>query len=162
VPPASSHAELIQQLRTNNTDDEYEGIDKLMARAADAIEAMAALASNAAEPAGGEARALTGQQVYDRFSFLEGAVGERTYKRIAETAIEIQRLALATPPQAPAAPAGLSDAQIDGVVDAVKKVYGGMAGSSNKADWERIVAAGRCGVRTALAASAPGARGEKL
>lgn len=53
-----------------------------------------------APAAAGAARAgaLTRQQVYDRFSFLEGLVSEGTYRKIAQVAIEIQRSALAATP----------------------------------------------------------------
>lgn len=44
--------------------------------------------------ANSQAVALSDQQIYDKFSFLEGVVNERNYRRIAETAIEIQRAAL--------------------------------------------------------------------
>lgn len=37
--------------------------------------------------------ALTDQQIYDKFYFLEGLVSERTYRQIADTAIEIARAA---------------------------------------------------------------------
>lgn len=48
----------------------------------------------ATPPAAPAFTGLTDQQVYDKFGFLEGVVGARYYKQIAETAIKIQRDAL--------------------------------------------------------------------
>ena len=52
-------------------------------RAGETAEDAARMAREAVAPA------LTEQQIYDRFSFLEGLVSQSTYVKIAETAIEI-------------------------------------------------------------------------
>ncbi|WP_186194435.1 Lar family restriction alleviation protein [Burkholderia gladioli] len=58
----------------------------------------------AVSPATADERvAFTDQQIYDRFSFLEGVVNERNYRKIADTAIEIARASQAAAPQANAA-----------------------------------------------------------
>jgi hypothetical protein len=41
-------------------------------------------------------KTLSRQQIYDKFSFLEGLVNERTYREIAEAAIKIQAQAIAS------------------------------------------------------------------
>ncbi|PJK97097.1 hypothetical protein B9Y76_18795 [Stenotrophomonas maltophilia] len=48
-----------------------------------------------AQPSPGGQDALTEQQIYDRFGFLEGLVTEATYRRIANEASSIQQMALA-------------------------------------------------------------------
>ncbi|SEU13069.1 hypothetical protein [Stenotrophomonas indicatrix] len=53
-------------------------------------------AALSAQPSpGGQGDALTEQQIFDRFGFLEGLVTEATYRRIADEAIRIQQRALA-------------------------------------------------------------------
>lgn len=54
----------------------------------EALRDVAVLVSGSEEPA--KAPAMTDQQVFNRFSFLEGLVGQNTYRQIAETAIEIR------------------------------------------------------------------------
>jgi len=52
-------------------------------------------AAIAAREQGDAPGGLTSQQVMDRFSYLEGLVGEGTYRQIVKTVMEIQRAALA-------------------------------------------------------------------
>lgn len=54
-----------------------------------------ARAALSAKPSPGGPDALTGQQIYDRFAFLEGLVTEATYRRISDEATRIQQAALA-------------------------------------------------------------------
>ncbi|UJH75015.1 hypothetical protein L0U95_24060 (plasmid) [Burkholderia cenocepacia] len=53
-------------------------------------------ASDTAPSPADERAALSDQDIYDKFSFLEGLVNESTYVRIADTAIEIARAASAS------------------------------------------------------------------
>ena len=68
-----------------------------------------------------EGEAFTDQQIYDKFSFLEGLVSERRYRQIADTAIEIARAAstaTATNPVVLAVAESLSDANQPGNIEA--------------------------------------------
>ncbi|MGN8190318.1 hypothetical protein ACTJLD_30475 [Burkholderia sp. 22088] len=57
---------------------------------------VAACATVPAPSPADERAALSDQDIYDKFSFLEGLVNESTYMRIADTAIEIARAASAS------------------------------------------------------------------
>ncbi|MGZ9981507.1 hypothetical protein ACXXCT_08565 [Bordetella bronchiseptica] len=65
-----------------------------------AIDSLALASASVTKP-------LTQQNIFDKFSFLEGLVNERTYRKIAETAIELCR---ANAPSAPQASAEALDA----------------------------------------------------
>jgi len=102
---------------------------KLVDRYGRVVPSTAYPASGAAIAARGQETPLTKQQVYDRFSFLEGLVSEDAYRKIADTAFDIQRerqlsacnfclaqaaeahAALASRPEPPAVDAGEKDAQ---------------------------------------------------
>ena len=76
---------------------------------------------------------MTKQEIYDRFSFLEGLVSEDTYRRIVETAVQIQSTAVM-----PAAP---SDAVTRGLIDALDRY---MRQDETAADTDNGVYRRRC------------------
>lgn len=67
-------------------------VERLLSEMGEKLDAVDAAKQPAPSPAD-ERAALSDQDIYDKFSFLEGLVNESTYVQIADTAIEIARAA---------------------------------------------------------------------
>ena len=87
---------------------------------------------------------MTKQEIYDRFSFLEGLVSEDTYRRIVETAVQIQSTAVM-----PAAPSDAVHKALERLVHDVRDLtdnsHGviGLHKNGDDAPWSELTEGGR-------------------